>query len=108
MPALNNAEKSLIGPSPCRLTTSGPLVRSMERSLDSLARRRERHTFVECHHDVGSKRLLNFNGSLRRNMMQRPIKMGLEGRPFIRDFAQLRQTKDLKPSAIRQNGAGPC
>src|SRR6478752_6377851 len=104
MPALNNAKESLIGPASCRLAPSGPPLCTLKRILDPFTRGGKRHAFVECHHDVGPERLLNLNGPFGANMMQRSVQMRLEGHTFVGHLAQLRQTKDLKTTAVGQNG----
>src|SRR5687768_7945935 len=107
MPALNDAKECLIGPASCRLTPNGPPMRALESILYPFTRGGKRHAFVECHHDVGPERFLNLNRSFGSNMVQRSIQMGLEGHTFVGHLAQLRQTKDLKSTAVGQNGARP-
>ena len=66
-----------------------------------------RRTFVENHGDVRTKRALDFHGLPRSQKERTAIYVRTKLDAVGCDFANLRQTENLKPAAIRQHGVGP-
>jgi hypothetical protein len=62
---------------------------------------------IERHYDIGPQRFFNLNGSLRRDEMSGSIDMRLKTHPFVCHLAQLRETENLKPPTVRQDGSRP-
>ena len=61
------------------------------------------NAFIERHRDIASECRLSFHGNLRRNERSRPIDVILKFDAVLRDFAQFRERKNLKPAAVGQN-----
>ena len=85
----------------------GPAERQLHRPLHLLLRRRQADTFVQLHLDVGSEQPLNFNGTLRREVIALAVDMALELHARLVQLAKLRQRHDLKATRVSQDRVRP-
>ena len=65
------------------------------------------NAFIESHGDIAAERGLNFRRDLWRNERCCAVDVILKFNALVRDLAQLRERKDLVPTAIRQNRSVP-
>src|SRR5215472_6855862 len=66
-----------------------------------------RRAFVKNHCGIAAEYCLNFHCDLRRNEGSTSIKVILKVNAFVRDLSQLREGKNLVPTAISQNRSIP-
>ena len=106
--ALDDAEERMAGLRAERdLASLRPAQRKPHGALDLGLRRRQLHTFVELHLDVGAEQALDLHRALRRQMMPRAVDMGLKGHAAFVELAQLRERHDLKAAGIGEDRPWP-
>ena len=66
-----------------------------------------RHTLVEGHHDIGTKRRLHLDGNLRRKELFRAVDMRAERHSLLGYLPKLAKAEHLKPAAVCQNSPIP-
>ena len=100
-PALHDREERLIGPGLCSHTSLCPKVRSGQRLRIGVPVVGLR-ALIERHDDIGAQILLDLNGLLRRDAVDRAIQVGAKGDATLIHCALIRKREKLKPSRVGQ------
>src|SRR5688572_11381493 len=66
-----------------------------------------RWAFIKTHNDVRAKIMLNLDRFLRRESVNRTVKVAAKRNTFIIDLTQCSEAKHLKPARIGQHWAIP-
>ena len=106
--ALHDAEEGLIGARVGGLAALGPAVGALHgRPGVGLVGLRWR-ALVEGHDDVGTQLLLDLDGSLRREAVERAVDVRLEDRALLVQATQVPQAKDLEAAAVGEDRVRPA
>jgi len=65
-------------------------------------------TFVETHDDVRAQVLLDLDGALGGEAVERPVQVRAEGHPLVIDLVDRAEAPDLEPPAVGQDRAIPA